>query len=143
MPEKPFGLAVRAILLDRQGRCLLLRRSNVCNSFVGTWEWPGGKVDVGESADVALRREVAEETGLKIELTGVAGAYPLEIAGRQIAVLCLEARTIGEEEVHLSEEHSDFAWAPLGELTQWELAPALRDFAARYVTSNTLPRETD
>jgi 8-oxo-dGTP diphosphatase len=63
MSNKLYRLAVRAAILDGQGRSLLLRRSEVCKHFVGQWEWPGGKVDDGETVDVALRREVREETG--------------------------------------------------------------------------------
>lgn len=132
MSQRPFGLAVRAVVLDQHGRCLVLRRSNVCKSFAGTWEWPGGKIDPGETFDVALHREVAEETGLGIELTGVAGAYSIEMAGKHIAVLCLEAHPIGHD-VRLSEEHDDFAWAPVGDLLQWDLTPSFREFADAYI----------
>ena len=138
MSEPQFGLAVRAVILDQQQRCLLVRRSNACKSFSGTWEWPGGKVDPGETYDVAVRREVAEETGLDVKLTGVAGAYPIKVVGKQIAVLCLEATLTGGD-LKLSEEHDDFVWVPLEDLGQRDLTPGLLEFAEQYIQS--LPKD--
>lgn len=123
MSEKPFRLAVRAIIRDEQGRCLLVRRSSACKHYVGTWEWPGGKADPGETPGEAVLREVREETGLEIELTGVAGAFGIEMAQLRIAVLCFEARCRGGA-LQLSEEHDESAWAPRDELLQWNLPPA-------------------
>ena len=64
MSAKPFALAVKALVADKQGRLLAIRRSAASSQFGGNWDLPGGKVDPGESFDVALVREVAEETGL-------------------------------------------------------------------------------
>ncbi len=55
---------------EEQGRLLLVRR---CDS--GAWELPGGCVDVGESALRTAIREVAEETGLRIRITGLVGLF--------------------------------------------------------------------
>jgi mutator protein MutT len=130
--EKPLRLAVRAVIRDGQGRCLLLRRSPTCKAFVGTWEWPGGKADPGESFDVAVRREVVEETGLVIEMTGVAGAFHIEMPQQHVAVLCLEAKPAGGL-FRLSEEHDQSAWAPMPDLLQWNLTAGFREFVETYV----------
>src|SRR3954454_20279706 len=53
-----------------EGRLLLVRR---CDS--GLWELPGGRVDVGESAVEAAFREVAEEAGVHVIVTGFAGLF--------------------------------------------------------------------
>lgn len=92
MNTKPFNLAVRAVIFDDKGRCLLVRRSAHNKCYVGAWEWPGGKAYPGETFDVAVRREVAEEVGLQIELFGVAGAFHIEMAQMHLAVLCVEAK---------------------------------------------------
>jgi 8-oxo-dGTP diphosphatase len=55
---------------EEQGRLLLVRR---CDS--GGWELPGGRVDVGESAVEAAVREVAEEAGLRVRITGLVGLF--------------------------------------------------------------------
>lgn len=132
MSDKPFRLAVRAVIHDDQGQCLLIRRSNVCKAFVGTWEWPGGKADPGETFDVAVKREVREETGLEIELTGVAGAFHIEMAQQHLAVLCMEAVPCGGV-LHLSEEHDQSAWVAVAELLDWKLTDGFWEFAETYV----------
>jgi len=131
MNAKPFNLAVRAVILDDQGRCLMLRRSAHNKNFVGMWEWPGGKVDPGETFDVAVRREVAEEAGLQIEPTGVAGAFHIEMATMRLAILCLEATLCGGE-LRLSNEHDDAFWVPLAEVGKWKQPPGLGEFAESY-----------
>ena len=59
-----------AAVRDITGRMLLVRR---CDT--GDWELPGGHVDPGESAADAAVRETAGETGLTVQVTGLAGIY--------------------------------------------------------------------
>ena len=122
---KPWSLAVRALVRDAAGRLLLLRRSAQCRHFVGQWEFPGGKADPGEAFDAALRREVREETGLEIEITGLAGATAFETPEVNVVLLCLEARATGGK-VKLSEEHDDFAWVPLNDLSQRQIVASMK-----------------
>src|SRR6476661_11249121 len=53
-----------------EGRLLLVRR---CDS--GTWELPGGRVDVGETAAAAAVRETAEESGVRVLVTELVGVF--------------------------------------------------------------------
>ena len=78
MTRKPFRLSAKVLILDAEGRCLLLRRSRASRANAGKWEFPGGKVDAGESFEEALMREVEEETGLRIGLRRVLGAAQAE-----------------------------------------------------------------
>ena len=55
---------------NERGKLLLVRR---CDS--GTWELPGGRVDVGESAVEAAVRETSEESGLRVRITGLVGLF--------------------------------------------------------------------
>jgi 8-oxo-dGTP diphosphatase len=104
--------------------------------FVGTWEWPGGKADPGETFDVTVLREVREETGFEIEIVGIAGAFHIEMAQQNLAVLCLEAKPIGGT-FALSEEHDQSTWAPLPDLLNWNLTDGFREFAHEYIKRAT------
>jgi 8-oxo-dGTP diphosphatase len=126
-----FSLAVKAVLVDGQGRTLLIHRSSHNRSFVGCWEWPGGKVDPGEDFAVAVVREAQEEVGLDIEITGLAGATQFAMPMLTVVLLCMEARITGGE-IHLSEEHDAYDWVPLGELGARKLAGVMGDFMIAY-----------
>jgi 8-oxo-dGTP diphosphatase len=131
MSTKPFGLAVRAVIADNRGRCLLLRRSSFNKHFVGQWEWPGGKVDSGETFDAAVCREVREETGLKVRPTGVAGAYGFEMEKARVAVLCLEVKRTGGR-LKLSEEHDRHKWVAWADLPQCDIVDSMKETAEAY-----------
>ncbi len=62
--------AAFAAVRNSAGQVLLVRRIDD-----GNWELPGGRVEVGETARQAVVREVAEESGISIELTALSGVY--------------------------------------------------------------------
>jgi 8-oxo-dGTP diphosphatase len=126
-----FGLAVKALIADDQGRILAIRRSLASKHFKHAWDLPGGKVDPGEGFDVALIREVAEETGVSVVLEGVAGAIEYEMPASRLAVLVLRARRISGQ-VTLSSEHDDFVWARPAELAALDFHGQLREFIVEY-----------
>lgn len=132
MEGKPFVLAVKAVIRREDGKCLLVRRGRPDSHFAGQWEWPGGKVDPGEDFVTALHREVAEETGLTVELCGFAGADCFEMPKARVVNLCMEARATGGT-LTLSEEHDAAEWVLPADLPHWDLAPNFRDFMLAYV----------
>jgi 8-oxo-dGTP diphosphatase len=60
----PVDVAV-GVLIDPEGRFLLTSRP-AGKAYAGYWEFPGGKVEAGESIEQALRRELQEEIGVTI-----------------------------------------------------------------------------
>lgn len=71
-PRRPVDVAV-GVLIDGQGRFLLTTRPPG-KVYAGYWEFPGGKVEPGESIEQALRRELHEELGICI-----AAAQPWQV----------------------------------------------------------------
>tara|TARA_R110002072_G_scaffold131388_1_gene270908 strand:+ start:8650 stop:9117 length:468 start_codon:yes stop_codon:yes gene_type:complete len=61
--QKPIVLVAAVALIDVDGRVLLAQRP-AGRSMAGLWEFPGGKVDPGETPEAALIRELAEELGI-------------------------------------------------------------------------------
>lgn len=131
MSQKRFALSIKLVIRDAEGRCLLLRRALSSKGNPGKWEFPGGKVENGESFDIALLREVEEETGLRVSLQRVVGAADVELADRHVAYLFLEGLLEGGQ-LQLSSEHEGFDWVQLHELPSMDLAAQYVRFAQEY-----------
>jgi|SRR6266536_3339085 len=103
----------------RDGRVLLVRRAQ--SPGKGLYSLPGGRVEFGESLHTALHREVDEETGLRIDILGLAGwreVLPGDSGGGHYVIMSFAARWTARE-VSLNDEHNDYKWlAPdaLGDL---------------------------
>lgn len=129
--QKPFSFSLKVVVLDDDGRILLLRRSLSSKGNPGKWEFPGGKIEAGESLDEGLHREVFEETGLNISLDHTIGAAESDLPERKVAYLIMEGR-VGPGEVRLSEEHDDYKWVTLPQLRTMDMAEQFKSFAEEY-----------
>jgi len=123
-PTRPY-LAVSAAIF-RDGRVLIVRRARPPAN--GLYTLPGGGVELGETLEEAVVREVREETALEIEPVALAGyrqAISRDAAGeveRHFVILPFAARWVGGE-VALSEELAEAHWldpAALADLTTTE-----------------------
>ena len=72
-PPKNDLAVVAAALVDRDGRLLVQKRPDGL-PMAGLWEFPGGKIDPGETPEQALIRELAEELGIDVEQACLAPA---------------------------------------------------------------------
>ena len=79
IPDSPPIHVVAGVIEDMRGRILLARRT-AGRDLAGSWEFPGGKVDAGETPEQALARELHEELGIRVHastpLIAVPYAYP-------------------------------------------------------------------
>lgn len=119
-------LAVRAVL-NRGGKLLLLQRTDGIHRSPSLWEVPGGLIEIEEPIDVALKREVKEETGL---IVSPRLAKPLTFIGPpakpRYLELVFDCRRVRGEKVVLSVEHQDFCWVTVEEALDRELTPTAR-----------------
>ncbi len=87
-PERFAVPFVKAVVLAPDGRLLLQRRAKVGDPYHGFWELPGGKMRHGETAEMALGRELREEAGLTlVSLLGQPGVSPGDRFGRAARLL--------------------------------------------------------
>ena len=112
-------LVVAAALADDLGAptALLAARRSRPVEIAGMWEFPGGKVDPGETPVEALHRELSEELGIEVEL-GAEVVGPDDggwiITDRHVMRLWLARVTAGEPEPLV--EHDELRWLRRGEL---------------------------
>lgn len=128
---KPFSFSLKVVVLNDRDECLVLQRSANSKGNPGKWEFPGGKLEPGESFDQGLLREVFEETALTVTLRHVLGAAESELPDRIVAYLILEAEA-QPGTVYLSDEHDSYEWIPLGKLPGIDLAAQFKPFARHY-----------
>jgi ADP-ribose pyrophosphatase YjhB (NUDIX family) len=130
-PDRPY-LAVSAAIF-RAGRVLLVRRGP--GRGTTRWTLPGGVVELGETLEEALMREVAEETALRIEPLGLAGYRNVVIRDadgrveRHFVVLPFAARWLGGE-CRLNAELSEARWTEPGEVGRLATTDGLADVIA-------------
>ena len=79
---------VAVALIDRKGRVLVQRRP-AGKMLAGLWEFPGGKIEPGETPEAALVRELAEELGIVVDPAHLAPAAfaSAPLAGRHLLLL--------------------------------------------------------
>lgn len=135
MIEYVFGLAVRVLLMNDDGKILIIKRSTESKTNPGKWELPGGKVDQGESFDQALIREVFEETNLKISIDHVIGASEQNLPLIRAVHIIMTGKII-DGELNISDEHEGYAWVFLEDLYKYELTDWLNDFVLNQITTD-------
>ncbi|MEV0247053.1 NUDIX hydrolase [Nocardia sp. NPDC050712] len=122
--------------IERAGAVLLLRRAPGV-FLAGRWELPGGGIEPGEAPEQAAIREVAEETGLRIEITAERSAHSwMDVAGRPLRIHArvFDGSESGSAPVLLNpEEHDDHAWCTPEEAAALDLAEHFRDAVAKTI----------
>lgn len=117
---------VAALILRDDGRCLMCQRSEAMKRPLG-WEFPGGKIEPGETGPEALRRECREELAIDLRVRGPVAetvyAYP-DVTIRLTLYAC--AIVSGEPKAL---EHRALRWTTRGELASLPLCPADRRLA--------------
>ena len=140
-PTRPY-LAVSAAIF-RNGRVLIVRRARP--PAHGLYTLPGGGVELGETLEQAIIREVREETGLEIApltLVGFREAIARDAAGRverHFVILPFAARWI-RGEIALSEELAEAHWRKPGELAGLKTTDGLAEIVARAAERIALAR---
>jgi len=118
-------LTVVGAAILRDG-CVLAARRTSPAAAAGRWEFPGGKVEPGETREAALVREVAEELACRVEVAGwLAGEVP--ISETHTLAVALANLVDGEPE---PVEHDLVRWLAAGELGDVDWLEADRPFLA-------------
>ncbi|SMF90181.1 mutator mutT protein [Paenibacillus uliginis N3/975] len=110
-----------AIIENDQGQLLIARR-RAGKSQAGMWEFPGGKLEAGESPEACLKRELQEEMKIEIEPYAWFGSNDHYYGATHIRLIAYKARFINGT-IQLV-DHDEFRWVERHELSDFIFAPA-------------------
>lgn len=129
-------VAVGALIRDSRERILLIRRGHEPNR--GKWAVPGGKVEMFESIQDAVKREVMEETGLQVEVRRLLAIVELMEGGFHYVILDFEAEMTGGSP-RPSTDADELRFFTLEEALKLDLTYTMRDMLERLNKGDPLP----
>jgi 8-oxo-dGTP diphosphatase len=121
-------IAAKAFIINNAGECLILREASTYEDGTnqGRYHLPGGRINIGEHFEDGLRREVAEESGLEIDIIKpvYVGEWRPVIKGvkNQIIAIFFLCKT-KDAKVVLSEEHDHFEWIKTKDCINFDIMP--------------------
>ena len=125
---KRFSIATKGLIFHNN-RFLIVKRSEKCIDTPSTWEVPGGTMEIGETVEECLLREIKEEVGLTVEIKRYLYSWKIprnethETVG--LTFLCESANN----DVVLSHEHTSYAWILPSEIHSYNFSEGIqKDF---------------
>ena len=128
----PVPIAVVCALIERDGHVLMAQRP-AHKHLGGKWEFPGGKVEPGETAEAALHRELDEELGCSVEIVRALLPYTHAYATVTVRLLPFVTRLLPASGELQAREHAALRWVPALELADLDLPEADRPIIAEYL----------
>jgi 8-oxo-dGTP diphosphatase len=119
------ALVVGAIIV-RDDCLLLIKRGNAPEA--GRWAPPGGAIEVGETIQEAVVREVAEETGLAGVCGPLVGWVERLSDDYHYVILDFEVTLLDDDEPCAGDDAVEVAWVPLADVAGWRLVEGLAEF---------------
>lgn len=140
-PANSVVPSTTCVVLDDKGRIALVHRKDN-----GLWALPGGGMELGESIEDCAVREVKEETGLEVEITGLVGVYtnPNHVMKyddgevRQQFSLCYRSRLLGGE-LAFDSESTEIAWVEPSTIGDLQMHPSMKLRIDHYLEERNSP----
>jgi 8-oxo-dGTP pyrophosphatase MutT (NUDIX family) len=125
-----FPVSVKGVVLDPADRVLLLKNER------DEWELPGGRIEIGESPEECVAREVREETGWEVRTGPIIDSwmYYIERAGRHVFVVTYGCFPEADSEPVLSHEHKEIGLFRASELDGRDIPDGYRRSIATWLT---------
>ena len=118
----PKIIRVTAAIIEKEGKILIAKRKAGDDLFSGLWEFPGGKIEEGETPEECIARELKEELDIEVEvgelITSNKHKYPHGI----FELLAYRVKHVSGEMV--LNDHEEIKWVTADEMSSFEFPPA-------------------
>jgi 8-oxo-dGTP diphosphatase len=111
---------VTAAIIEKNGRILIGRRKT--GRFAGRWEFPGGKIEPGETPEVCLRRELREELGIEARIGALFLSTDHVYSHMSIELITYRAEVVSED--FCLRDHTEIRWVAPEELDGYDFPGA-------------------
>jgi 8-oxo-dGTP diphosphatase len=114
-------VSVTAAILKKNHRIIIAQRKST-DHLAGKWEFPGGKIEEGETPEECLKRELNEEFAVDIIVGEYLGESIYHYEHISIKLMAYRAYWVGG--TLKSTDHKDFQWVNIEQLRDYDFAPA-------------------
>jgi 8-oxo-dGTP diphosphatase len=126
--KKQTPVKVVAAVIERDGRILIAKRRQG-DRLAGKWEFPGGKIDPGETAEEALKRELHEELGIETEIADFICASCYDYEHLSVELLAYKVLHISGDIT--ARVHDEVIWVLPDDLCSFEFPAANEEIIRR------------
>ena len=112
---------VTAAIIIKDNKVFIAKRSST-SSLPNKWEFPGGKVEIGDTPEECLARELFEEFNINVIVEEFVAESVYQYERQQIRLIAFRVKT--DANITKMNAHDDVRWVPIENLLDYDLAPA-------------------
>ena len=122
LKKMPKIIRVTAAIIEREGKILIAKRKAGDDLFAGLWEFPGGKIEEGETPEECMARELKEELDIEVEVGELISSNKHKYPHGIFELLAYRVKHISGEMI--LNDHDEIKWVTVDEISNFEFPPA-------------------
>ena len=113
---------VTAAILEKDGKILIAKRETGDELFAGLWEFPGGKIEEGETPEECMARELKEELDIEVEVGELITSNKYKYPHGIFELLAYRVKHISGKII--LNDHDEIKWVTIDQMSSFEFPPA-------------------